>query len=44
MTGTTNLENAIDYVVEKMKKEGNLENVKTENVTVPIWTRGKKAE
>jgi carboxypeptidase Q len=39
MTCTNSLENAIDYVVENMKKSG-IENVHTENATVPFWTRG----
>ena len=33
------LEQAIDYVVDTMKKNG-LENVHTENVTAPNWVRG----
>jgi carboxypeptidase Q len=39
MTCTPALENAIDYVVENMKKAG-LENIHTENASVPYWTRG----
>lgn len=39
MTGSDSLENAIDYVVQKMK-EGGLENVHNENATAPCWKRG----
>lgn len=39
MTCTEQLEIAIDYVVDNMKKAG-FENVHTENATVPFWTRG----
>ncbi|XP_019559218.3 carboxypeptidase Q-like [Aedes albopictus] len=37
--GSDQLENAIDYVLENMKRDG-LENVHTENATVPHWVRG----
>lgn len=39
MTCSESLENAINYVVDNMKKEG-LENVHTEPVSVPFWNRG----
>lgn len=39
MTGSSSLENAIDYMVDEMKKAG-LDNVHTENATVPHWERG----
>lgn len=39
MTGSDSLEHAIDYVVDEMKK-GGMENVHTENATVPHWIRG----
>jgi carboxypeptidase Q len=39
MSCTESLEKATDYVVETMKKNG-LENVHTENATVPQWIRG----
>lgn len=39
MAGSTNLENAIDYTVDRMKRAG-LDNVHTENATVPHWQRG----
>ena len=39
IVGSDRLENAIDYVIEKMQKDG-LENVHTENETVPHWVRG----
>lgn len=39
MTGSDSLDHAIDYVVDEMKKAG-MENVHTENATVPHWIRG----
>lgn len=39
MTGSQNLEDAIDYMVDQMKNAG-LDNVHTENATVPHWERG----
>lgn len=39
MSGSQNLENAIDYMVETMKAAG-LDNVHTENASVPHWERG----
>ncbi|XP_031638538.1 carboxypeptidase Q-like [Contarinia nasturtii] len=39
MTGSQSLENAIDYMVDELKKAG-LDNVHTENATVPHWERG----
>ncbi|KFB43754.1 AGAP001264-PA-like protein [Anopheles sinensis] len=39
VAGSEQLEKAIDYVVEKMQADG-LENVHTENATVPHWVRG----
>ncbi|XP_031626314.1 carboxypeptidase Q-like [Contarinia nasturtii] len=39
MSGSKSLENAIDYMVDEMKKAG-LDNVHTENATVPHWERG----
>lgn len=37
-TGTQNLENAIDYMINK-SQEFNLENVRFENVSIPHWVR-----
>lgn len=37
-TGTENLENAIDYMINK-SQEFNLENVRYENVSIPHWVR-----
>lgn len=37
-TGTKNLENSIDYMNSLLNKY-NLDNVHTEDVSVPIWTR-----
>lgn len=39
MSGSQNLENAIDYMVDTMKNVG-LSNVHTENATIPHWERG----
>lgn len=39
MSGTQNLENAIDWMVATLKGAG-LDNVHTENATVPHWERG----
>lgn len=39
MTGSQSLEDAIDYMVDELKKAG-LDNVHTENATVPHWERG----
>lgn len=39
MACTESLEKAIDYVVDRMNKNG-LENVHTENATAPWWIRG----
>lgn len=39
LSGSANLERAIDWVVEEMKRDG-LENVHTEPVMVPHWVRG----
>lgn len=39
MSGSESLENAIDYMLDELKRVG-LENVHTENASVPHWTRG----
>lgn len=39
MSGSQALEDAIDYMVVELKKAG-LDNVHTENATVPHWERG----
>ncbi|XP_055546819.1 carboxypeptidase Q-like [Wyeomyia smithii] len=39
MSGTEQLEKAIDYSVERMRRDG-LENVHTEEALVPHWVRG----
>lgn len=39
LSGSQNLENAIDFMVKKLKDVG-LDNVHTENATVPHWERG----
>lgn len=36
LTGTKNLEDAIDFMLNWLKKEGH-DNVHGENVTIPIW-------
>lgn len=38
-SGSKSLENSIDYMVDKLKEVG-LENVHTENATIPRWQRG----
>lgn len=38
LAGTENLENAIDYMLDKMKQDG-LDNVHGEEVTIPHWVR-----
>jgi carboxypeptidase Q len=41
-SGTDNLERAIDWIVEQMRRDG-LENVHTEPVMVPRWVRGTES-
>lgn len=41
-SGTENLEQAIDWVLAEMKKDG-LENVRGEDVMVPRWVRGAES-
>ncbi len=41
-SGTPELERAIDWIVEQMKRDG-LENVHTEPVMVPRWVRGQES-
>lgn len=41
-SGSQNLEDAIDWILEEMKQDG-LYNVHGEEVTVPHWVRGKEA-
>ena len=42
MSGSENLERAIDWIVDEMKRDG-LENVHTEPVTVTHWVRGAES-
>ena len=42
LSGSANLEHAIDWVVERMKAEG-LDDVRTEPVMVPHWVRGRES-
>jgi carboxypeptidase Q len=42
LTGSAALEDAIDWAVEQMKKDG-LENVRKEPVKVPHWVRGQES-
>jgi carboxypeptidase Q len=42
LSGSTNLESAIDWVLDEMKKDG-LENVHGEEVAVPHWVRGAES-
>ena len=41
-SGTPNLEHAIDWILEEMKRDG-LENVRGEPVMVPHWVRGAES-
>ncbi|XP_077296889.1 carboxypeptidase Q-like [Arctopsyche grandis] len=41
LSGTKNLENSIDYMIEKTR-ENNIKNVYTEEVEVPYWLRGEE--
>ena len=41
-TGSTNLESAIDWVLDQLKKDG-FSNVHGEAVTVPHWVRGQES-
>ena len=41
-SGSQNLEDAIDWILNEMKNDG-LENVHGEEVTVPHWVRGKES-
>ena len=42
LSGSQNLEDAIDWILEEMKRDG-LENVRGEEVMVPHWVRGKES-
>ena len=42
LSGSKNLEDAIEWAVEEMKKDG-LEDVRTEPVKVPHWVRGRES-
>ena len=42
LSGSKNLENAIDWVLAEMEKDG-LSNVHGERVKVPVWIRGKES-
>ncbi|CAG2253418.1 CPQ [Mytilus edulis] len=41
IAGSQNLENAIDYMLDELQKDG-LDNVHGEDVTVPHWVRGEE--
>ncbi len=41
-TGSPNLENAIDWILEQMENDG-LANVRGERVKIPRWVRGKES-
>ncbi|XP_045468050.1 carboxypeptidase Q-like isoform X1 [Harmonia axyridis] len=42
IAGSENLENSIDYLLEKFKSK-NLENIHTEEVSLESWSRGKES-
>ncbi|XP_054158512.1 carboxypeptidase Q-like, partial [Oppia nitens] len=41
LVGSNSLESSIDYMVDRLKRERH-DKVYTENVTVPVWTRGRE--
>ncbi|XP_054158509.1 uncharacterized protein LOC128956821 [Oppia nitens] len=41
LVGTSSLESSIDYMVDRLKRERH-DKVYTENVIVPVWTRGRE--
>ena len=42
LSGSKNLEKAIDWIIKEMKKDG-LSNVRGERVKVPAWIRGAES-
>ena len=42
LSGSKNLEDAIDWIIREMKYDG-LQNVVGERVRVPVWLRGKES-
>ena len=42
LSGSDNLENAIDWILEEMEQDG-FSNVRGEKVKVPVWIRGKES-
>lgn len=42
-SGSENLENAIDWIVETMEEDGGFDNVWTQPVMVPHWVRGEES-
>ncbi|MBN2731709.1 MAG: M20/M25/M40 family metallo-hydrolase [Balneolaceae bacterium] len=43
LSGSESLEESIDWIVEKMKEDGELDNIRTQQVTVPHWVRGEES-
>ena len=43
LSGSEGLENAIDWIVKKMKEDGELDNIHTQKVMVPHWVRGEES-
>ncbi|MCX7736462.1 MAG: M20/M25/M40 family metallo-hydrolase [Candidatus Kapabacteria bacterium] len=42
LSGSHNLENALNWIVDEMKKDG-LENIQRDEVMVPVWIRGNES-
>ncbi len=43
ITGSESLENSIDWIVQKMKQDEELDNIRTQRVMVDYWVRGDES-
>ena len=43
LSGSESLENSIDWIVETMKNDGDLDTVYTQKIMVPHWVRGEES-
>lgn len=43
LSGSEGLENAIDWIVQKMREDNELSNIRTQEVMVPHWVRGDES-
>lgn len=43
LSGSQGLEDAIDWIVERMKENSMLDNIRTQEVMVPHWVRGEES-